>query len=535
MEKTEGTPFFMEEVVQTLAEEGVLSGERGQYRLERAPTELHISPTVQGVLAARIDRLADDEKALLQQLAVIGRQFPLSLMRQVAQPEEALYQLLASLQHKEFLYEQPAFPEVEYLFKHALTQEVAYNSVLLERRKALHEPIGQAIEQLYHERVEEHYSELAHHYSRTSNIKKAIEYLQKAGQQAVHRSAYADAGAAFTTALTLLQTLPETRARTQQELAVQNSLGSVFIVTKGYTSPEVSQAYARARELCLQLDDTAQLIPVLTGQWTFHAVRAEHRPALELANHCLQLAQQTHDSAHLLTAHYALGQSLVWLGELSEGQQHLRSESELYDAAQHHSLAAHYGEDPGVVCLTWEAHVLFLLGYLDQSLQKSREAIALAKDLADSFSLSQALAMDAYLRLYRREVHVAQEEAEGAIALAKEHDFPSWIASATIFWGWALAELGEFEEDILQMRQGLAAYRATGSEVGAPDCLAHLAEAQGKGKQSEPEWSLLDEALALIEKNSERWHEAEVYRLKGELLVAQEVKSQKLSPLAPST
>src|SRR5262249_39494254 len=135
LDKTQGTPFFMEEVVQTLAEEGVLSGERGNYRLEKSPTELHISPTVQGVLAARIDRLAADEKALLHQLAVIGRQFPLSLVRQVvAQPEEALYHLLSSLQRKEFLYEQPAFPEMEYIFKHALTQEVAYGTVLHERR-----------------------------------------------------------------------------------------------------------------------------------------------------------------------------------------------------------------------------------------------------------------------------------------------------------------------------------------------------------------------------------------------------------------
>src|SRR5262249_41918064 len=134
LEKTEGTPFFMEEVVQTLAEEGVLSGERGHYRLEKAPTELHISPTVQGVLTARIDRLAAAEKALLHQVAVIGRQFPLSLIQHVVtQPAEELYRLLSSLQRKEFLYEQPAFPEVEYLFKHALTQEVAYGTVLQDK------------------------------------------------------------------------------------------------------------------------------------------------------------------------------------------------------------------------------------------------------------------------------------------------------------------------------------------------------------------------------------------------------------------
>src|SRR5437867_1830585 len=176
--QTEGTPFFMEEVVQTLAEEGVLSGERGQYRLEHAPTELHISPTVQGVLAARIDRLAADEKALLQQLAVIGREFPMSLIRQVvAQPEEALYRVLASLQAKEFLYEQPAFPEVEYSFKHALTQEVAYNSLLLERRRLLHERTAQAMEFLFHSKLEDHYSELAHHYSHSRNTPKAVEYF----------------------------------------------------------------------------------------------------------------------------------------------------------------------------------------------------------------------------------------------------------------------------------------------------------------------------------------------------------------------
>src|SRR5262249_41068771 len=149
--KTEGTPFFMEEVVQTLAEEGALVGDRGHYRLEKVPTELHIPPTVQGVLAARIDRLGVAEKELVQHLAVIGREFPLSLVRQVVtRPEEELYDLLSALQGKEFLYEQPALPEVEYLFKHALTQEVAYNSVLQERRKVLHEQTARAIEVLHH-------------------------------------------------------------------------------------------------------------------------------------------------------------------------------------------------------------------------------------------------------------------------------------------------------------------------------------------------------------------------------------------------
>src|SRR5262249_54818880 len=158
LEKTEGTPFFMEEVVQTLAEEGALVGARGNYRVEQAPTALHLPPTVQGVLAARIDRLTAAEKEFLQRLAVIGREFSLSLVRQVVtRPEEELYRLFSTLQSKEFLYERPAFPEVEYIFKHALTQEVAYGSVLHERRKALHEQIATAMEQLYRANLEDHY------------------------------------------------------------------------------------------------------------------------------------------------------------------------------------------------------------------------------------------------------------------------------------------------------------------------------------------------------------------------------------------
>jgi hypothetical protein len=170
LEKTEGNPFFMEEVVQTLAEERVLVGERGNYRLEKAPTTLHIPTTVQGVLAARIDRLPTKEKALLQTLAVIGKEFSLSLLQKVVEkPEDDLHRLLSHLQTAEFIYEQPAFPEPEYTFKHALTQEVAYNSLLIEQRSVLHERTAQAIEELYRYRLEDHYGELAHHYSRSGN------------------------------------------------------------------------------------------------------------------------------------------------------------------------------------------------------------------------------------------------------------------------------------------------------------------------------------------------------------------------------
>ena len=203
---------------------------------------------------------------MLQQLAVIGREFSVSLLRQViTQPEDELYRLLTSLQRKEFLYEQPAFPEVEYVFKHALTQEVAYGTVLQERRKTLHEKIAQAIEALYHANLEDHYSDLAHHYSRSGNAAKAVEYLSLAGQQAARQSANAEAITHLTTALELLKTLPDTAARARQELTLQLSLGASLMATKGYTAAEVEQTYTRAQELCLQVGEPLQVAQVLYG------------------------------------------------------------------------------------------------------------------------------------------------------------------------------------------------------------------------------------------------------------------------------
>ena len=293
LERTEGTPFFMEEVVQTLAEEGALSGERGHYRLEITPTELHISPTVQGVLAARIDRLAAEEKTLLQQLSVIGRQFPVSLVKQVVPQSEAeLYRVLSSLQAKEYLYEQPAFPESEYLFKHALTQDVAYGTVLHEHRKTLHERTGHAIETLYKEKLEDHYSDLAHHYSQSENTEKAVEYLQLAGQQAAERSANEEAIEFLTSALQLLKTLSETPERNQHELALQVALGVPLIVAKGWGAAEVGKAYLRARELCQQMGENPELFATLNGLYVFYVVRAECQMAHEMTGDMLRLAQR---------------------------------------------------------------------------------------------------------------------------------------------------------------------------------------------------------------------------------------------------
>jgi predicted ATPase len=449
---------------------------------------------------------------------VIGKEFPFSLLRQVvSQPEDALHRLLAHLQAAEFIYEQPAFPEVEYTFKHALTQEVAYGSLLLERRKVLHERTAQAIESLFHSKLDEHYSELAHHYHRSGNTQKAVEYLQLAGQQAVRRSAHAEAISHFTTALELLRSLPDVLERIQQELTLQIALAAPLRAIKGYAAPEVGQAYTRARELCRQVGETPQLFPALLGLRVSYQLRGELLTARELGEQLLGLAQSAQDPALLIEAHRALGAPLFWLGEVASAQAHMEQVIALYDPQQHRSHVFLYGLDPGVFGLSYMALILWTLGYPDQALKRGHEAFALAQELSYPFSLASALHFAAWLHQLRREGQLTRERAEVTAVLSAEQGFAYELAGGNVLGGWALADQGQGEEGIAQMRQGLAAWRAAGVESPLPHFLALLAEAYGKVGQPEEGLAVLAEALAVAHKNGERVSEAELYRIKGEL------------------
>jgi predicted ATPase/class 3 adenylate cyclase len=530
LEKSEGNPFFMEELVQALYEQGVLrrGADGGAPAVARSLIDLHLPATVQGVLASRIDRLPPAEKALLQTLSVLGKEFAWSLLRQVVEtPADALPQLLSHLQAAEFIYEQPAFPEVEYSFKHALTQEVAYNSVLIERRKVLHERIAQAMEALFHSRLEDYYGDLAHHYTRSGNTQKAVEYLQLAGQQAGQRSAYIEAIGHLTTALELLQTLPDTPERAQRELGLQIALGPPLAASKGFSTPEVEKAYTRARELCQQIGETSQLFPVLFGLWRFYLVRQELQTTRALGEQLLNLAQSAQDPTLLMVAHNALGTSLFDLGECSSARAHLEQSIALHDPLQHSSVAFIYGVDPGVHGLSRAARALGVLGYSDQALQRISEALALAQKLSHPFSLAFALVAAALLHADRREERTTQERAEALIALSTEQGFPFWLPPGTVLRGWALAAQGQVAEGIAQMRQGVAARRATGTETGPLRFLALLAEAYGRGGQPEEGLTALAEALTVVDKTGQRLYEAELYRLKGTLTLQSQVPSRR--------
>jgi class 3 adenylate cyclase len=306
-EKTEGNPFFMEETVLVLLDEGALVC-NGTTRLVKPLALLKIPPTVQAILAARIDRLSADQKDLLQTLAVIGTEFKLGLVRKVAtKPGPELEPMLSELQLGDFIYEQPAVGDVEYTFKHALTHDVAYQAVLSERRRLLHGRVGAALESIYAESLDDHVAELAHHYARSGNPGRALEYCLRTVQQCLYRGSYAEGVAQFETGLEQLQKLPDDDRRAELELDLRNSVGFSQMVLKGFGSTEARKSSARAMELCQRPGINWQKrSAALANEYALHLARADMRKAGEIATERLALAEEHGDEASIAQAEHLL-------------------------------------------------------------------------------------------------------------------------------------------------------------------------------------------------------------------------------------
>ncbi|CAG2160846.1 adenylate/guanylate cyclase domain-containing protein [Cupriavidus numazuensis] len=523
LDKTEGNPFFMEEVVQTLTEEGVLLGVSGSFRIEQAPALLHIPTTVQGVLAARIDRLPVAQKELLQTLAVIGKEFSLSLIRHVTgADDDALRPLLAALQAADFIYEQPAFPDVEYAFKHGLTQEVAGHSLLTERRSALHERTAHAIESLFPGRLKDYCGELAHHYSLSGNVPKAIEYLHYAGQQALERSALPEAIGHLDDAIALLKRLPDTPERLRQELALLLTLGPALIATRGQAATEVEANYRRALALCEQGEPTPQVFSAQLGLWAFYQLRAQYNVSLPLGKRLLGMAMRSHKPDQLAEGHRVQGSTTFRLGQISAARDHMeqvltvqRPDQSSYD------FLLGYGRDPAVHAMATLGWILWYQGLPDLARARSLEALALSRQRPDAFNLALCLIFAAEVHVCRREVQQVREFAEAATDISGEQGFPIYLAWGKVLQGWAVAERGSHQAGIALMREGLDAYAATGASLARPSLLGLLADAHNMAGDFRTGLALVDEAMSIIEQTGERLDASGLLRQKGELVLAE--------------
>ena len=515
--RTDGVPLFVEELTKAVLESGLLAERDGRYELAGPLPPLAIPATLQDSLMAQLDRLAPI-KEVAQVAACIGREFSHELIAVVAAlPAPELDRALAELTAAELVFPRGTPPDASYSFKHALVQDAAYQSLLRSRRRQLHSRIGAVLEKQFPEVVEAQPEVLARHCAEAGLVGKAIAYAHRAARQAIERSAMVEAIAHLHQGLGMLDGLPDGVARHRQELELQTTLGVPLIAIRGFAAPEVERAYARARELCLQVGDAPQLSSVLFGLWWFYEGRADLRTAHEVAGQLLDMAQRGEAPADLIQAHRAMGHTLLWLGEFAPALAHFEQAIGHYDPQRHRSLAFTAGQEPGVLARGFASHVLWYLGYPDRALKTMREALSQAREVAHPYSLAFALDHAAWLHQYRGETAETRELAEADMKFSSEQGFPFFLAQGTMLRGWALAEQGGDGEGIAEMRRGLAAHEATGALLVRPYWLSLLARAGGRRGRAEEGLRLLDEASAM--KHDQHVWKAELHRLRGELLL----------------
>jgi len=515
IDKTEGNPFFVEEIVQALFEQGILRRD-GVTHLVRPLDEIKLPLTVQGVLTSRIDRLPADEKAFLQTLAVIGADFPLALVRQVSgKPDDELERMLRDLHLADFVYEQPALPEPEYAFKHALTQEVAYNSVLSERRKTLHERTAQAIERLHADHIDDFLDGLARHYSRSTNVVKAVHYLHLAARQCALRSAELQAVSYLNSALERLQGLPEGPARARQELVLELAQGDSLYVARGWSAPETGRSYGRARELCLQFGDRGQLFAALYGLRMFHQFRLELQTAGRLAEQLVSIAEEFKDQAWLACAHGALASTLLWKGEFVAARDHFEQATGPAGFMETGLLVdRHQGQITASLCyLAW---TLTILGFLDKARKVSQQVLVWTQSMSQPFPMTLARLYVGLCDQFRGDVQAAEEHSASSLSAGPEYGLTHIQSMAGVIQGWARSCRGDAENGIAEMLAGIAGVEATG--IRTPTfLLVPLIEMYLKTGRTDQASRLLGETLETVHQTLHRMQHAELYRLKGEL------------------
>jgi len=512
IERTEGTPFFMEEMVQTLFEDGTLI-RNGQTRMARSLRQLRIPATVQAVLAARIDRLAPAEKDLLQTLAVIGTEFPLSLVRAVAvRSDDELERGLEHLQLAEFIYEQPAVGEVEYTFKHALTHDVAYNSLLHERRNALHERVAQAMEKLYAERLEDRFAELARHYSRSQNLPKAAHYLTMAGQQANSQRNYTEALSYLEAAAQFLARLPEGRERDRSEIAVLQMLGESQLALGRYD--HAGKAYERTLDLANRIGDAPSIFRALLGAFLY----GNREQAGAYAEQMVALAERTSDRVMLAEASVWRGVVMVETGEdLATARRLLERGNEILELLP--PQTRFYYMDNRVSVWQPLAFALALLGFPDSALQFAERFLQAPQSTARFWSAC----ILGIAELYRRfgDPDRVRELTEPIIALyapTTARGESAIFASAIFLHGWALASLGRIDEGIAELTPYVSVFTAG---VFVPETRGlNLAEVYGKAGKPEKGIDIVDQLLTgkFINWRS-NCRQADAHRVRGKLLL----------------
>jgi tetratricopeptide (TPR) repeat protein len=507
---TDGVPLFVEELTRMLVD-------------SPQPTEAEqvaIPGTLHELLLARLDRLRGVGKEVAQVASILGRDFHYELLRHVSPLDEmSLQQGLEILADAGILHYQGRPPESKYVFKHALIQQTAYQSLVKSDRQRHHQRTAQVLSETF--KIAELQPELvAYHHGEAGNLREAIGFWEKAGQRATERSALVDAIHHYTRAGEALKTLPEGVERDRKELALLLAVGSPLMSVHGYASAEVERSYARAQELALRAGGQGDIFAAMQGLWQFYYVRGMLPTSRQLGHQLLDIARESGNSTFLLLAHRAIATSAFMQGDYETCRAHTQAGFDLYDRREHGHLAWRTGHDPGVAHGVYLAWALWMLGYPDQALARVTEMVDLANRLAHPLTIAYARCFAALIRNHRGDHTEAKVLSEAALEITIPNMFALWTAWAKLQRGWSMAGLKDYEHGIPLMKAGLEEWKNTGARVAVtflPVTLAEMCLLAGQHSESA---RMLEEAAIMIANNDEHFYEPELLRLKGELRLA---------------
>lgn len=522
--KAEGNPFFSEELAYGLREAGVIEIQNGECRIAAGVgnlNELNFPATVQAVIASRIDRLSPREQLTLKVASAIGRSFGFRLLQDIHPIEEDKPELpnyLMKLERFDLTPMETPEPDLRYMFKHIITQEVAYGLMLHSQRRQIHESLALWYERSYEE-LSGFYAILAHHWSQTLVAEKAIFYLEKAGEQAVRSHALREAVQFFSEALEWLETLPDTVERKEQELRLQIALGAPLMAIKGYGAVEVKKTYDRARELGQEVGQVSQLFFILNGLALSCFSQSDFSASVEFCKQFEALVQSTQEQRMFPIVGHSYACNLFHLGEFNQARNYTELAIETYLPENHEFYIANYGQDPAMACFLFDCLANWLLGYPDVAIQRSEEMLALAQKLSHPFSLAYAFNCKAWFALYSKQVTKALQAADALMAVAVENEFPFFIMLSNLIRAWVAIQLDQPEQAINQIEETLKMWKSVGAVLARHCHLTFLAEGYAKAGKPTVALEILAKCVDEIERTKECFWESEVYRLKGEFLL----------------
>lgn len=529
-ERTGGNPLFVVTVLSDLAERGVLVARDGNWTAtgDVEATDLGVPDDIRLMIERQFECLPAPAQRLLEIASVAGATFSAAAVADAGRVplDEVEPRLTALARSYQFLREADPidWPDgtvaAGFEFRHALYRDVVYQRIPAGQRAELHREIGACGERAYGPRAGEIAAELAMHFDEGRDAGKAIEYLRHAADNARRRSAYKEARRHYERALALVERIADVRDRAERELLLRIGLGSVVVATQGWAAPDVEGNYRRAQALCEELGETPRLFPALWGLWLFYWGRGSLAAAQDASDRLVTLASQANDHALRLQAHHAAWATAFSRGEFEAAERHARVGLDTYDASRDAVLSATYGgHDPGACARQFNARALVFLGRANEAVEESHAAIRHAEALADPFSLTIALVFAAAVNHARRDPASTRAHAAAAARIADDQGFRLLLAWASVFAGWANVEQGDRDGGLRQIQKGVAEALATGSQQFVSHFLGILAESWLRAGAYEPGLHTITEAFDIVRRTGERFYEAELHRLRGELLL----------------